>query len=458
MGFSVPSRAVAGLVLAFLGVALVLAPGHAWARGVSLIRDSEIEHTLRDYAAPLLRAAGIGESAVTFRLVNDDSVNAFATTEMRVFINSGLIIRAEDPGELKGVLAHEVGHLAGGHLLRLQDQMFQAQVTSLIGAIAGAVAGMASGRPDLGAAVLLGSTHAAGRDFLSFTRAQENAADSFALKVLEQTGQSARGMMNFFEVMKGQEVLYSDAKDAYTRTHPLTQDRMDLIAQHVARSAYSANESSLQDRTSFARMKAKLFAFLKPASQTLQRYPVGRDTSVAGRYAQSIAYYRMSDLSRALPLLDGLIAEFPRDAYFHELRGQMLFEHQRLEEAKASYATATRLMPTEPLLLIALAHVNNELGGTANFEAARTAAQAALTMEPDNPFGWRQLANAYGGLSDEGRAAWAMAEMSLSRGDPKEAQIQAKRAEAKLPAGAKERVRLKDLEAEAERQIKRRGL
>lgn len=432
-------------------LAVLIRPGAADARNLAMIRDAEIERTIKTYIAPLLRAAGIGESAITIRLLNDDALNAFATTEMRIFVNSGLIMRSTDPGQFKGVLAHEVGHLAGGHLLRMQDQLLQAQVTSLLGLVAGAAAGLASGRPDLGAAVVLGSGQVATRDFLSFTRAQENAADAFAIKVLDQTGQSAEGMLSFFSVMKDQEALYSGAQDAYARTHPLTQDRIDALSSHVAQSSWSGKAQPAADVAAFQRMKAKLFAFMKPPSQTLVKYPPGRDTSVAGRYAQSIAYYRSADLTRALPLIDGLIAEHPNDPYFHELRGQMLFEFQRMPEAQVSYQKAVRLAPTEPLILTALAHVNTEIGGSANLEAAKQAAQAALGIERDNPFAWRQLANAYGKLGDEGMATYAMAEMSLALNDPKEALTHAKRAEARLKKGTPQWVRLQDLIAEAER-------
>ncbi|GEO80899.1 M48 family metalloprotease [Pararhodospirillum oryzae] len=441
-------------VVCLVACLAALAPGLVQARSLSLIRDAEIERTIATFSAPLLRVGGFGERAVTIRVLNDDAVNAFATTESRIFINSGLLLRADGPDEIKGVIAHEIGHLAGGHLLRLRDQVGQSTLSTLVGALAGAAAGVAAGRADVGGAVALGAAQMANRDLLSFTRLQENSADAFAMRALDATGQSTAGMLRFFNVLKDQEALMSSSQDAYNRTHPLTSERMDALAAHLAQSPLANKPPAPEDVAAFARLKAKLFAFLRPPSTTLATYPAS-DTSVAGRYARAIAHYRRSDLTQALPLIDALIAEFPRDPWFHEMRAQMLFEHQRLPEARLSYAEAARLAPTEPLLLTELAHVDTELGEPRLLEEARTMAKAAVGIEPDFPFAWRQLANAHGRLGDEGRAAYALAEMALAQGDPKAALEYAKRAQARLAPGTPEGLRLQDLIAEAERQQKR---
>lgn len=429
-------------------------PLPADARSLSLIRDAEIENTIGRMTAPLLQAAGIGPRAVTIRLVNDQALNAFATTEMRIFLNTGLVLRAREPSELIGVIAHEVGHLAGGHLLRLKDQMLQAQVTSLLGALAGAAVGAASGRPDVGAAVVLGSGHAATREFLSFTRAQESAADAFAMRVLDATGQSAAGLLRFFHELQGQEALLSSGQDPYLRTHPLTRVRIDALAHHVEVSPHSKAPPSPAQREAFARMQAKLNAFLLPSTRALALYPP-TDASIAGRYGRAIAHYRRADLAQALPLINGLIEERPRDPYFFELKGQMLFENQRLPEAAAAYDSAARLAPTEPLILTSYAHVLLELGDPARLPEARAALEAALGIEPDNPFAWRQLATAYGKAGDTAMAAYALAEMALARNDPQEALRQASRAKQAFKPGSPQALRLEALVAEAERQKRR---
>ncbi|ABC23225.1 M48 family metalloprotease [Rhodospirillum rubrum] len=448
---------IAGRLFFGLGLALWAlgaGPSPARAAGMSLIRDAEIENTIAMIATPLLRAASIGDRAITFRLINDDTINAFATTEMRVFVYTGLFLKTEGPDELKGVIAHEMGHLAGGHLLRMKDEMANASMTALVGMLAGAAAGIASGRGDVGSAVMMGTNQAAMRGFLTFSRTQESSADSFAMRMLDATGQSAAGMLKFFRKLGDQEALITASQDPYVRTHPLTRDRITAVADHVAHSRFSDVPPSPAEVLAYQRAKAKLMAFLKSTGATLAAYPA-TDRSVAARYARAIAYYRAGDLGRALPLIDGLIAEDPNDPYFEELRGQMLFENQRLREALGSYTKAARLAPTEPLILVSLAHVQVELGDRPLLENALTNLNAALGLDPTNSFAWRQMANASGKLGDEAMAAYYLAEMALSQGDPREALAHAKRAEGRIPKGSPQGLRLQDLIAEAERQKKR---
>jgi predicted Zn-dependent protease len=432
------------------GLVVGLAVSPVQARGLSLIRDAEIENTIAMIATPLSRAAGIGDHAITIRIINDDAVNAFATQGERIFINTGTILKSRGPNELKGVIAHEVGHLAGGHLLRLQDQMDQAMVSNILGMLAGVAAGVASGRGDVAGAVMMGAQHTAMRDFLAFSRAQESSADAFAMRILDATGQSTKGLLRFFEELGDQEALISSSQDPYVRTHPLTRDRMSALADHVARSPYSDVPAPANEAEAFERAQAKLLAYLKPGTATFMRYPEA-DRSIAGRYAHAIAYFRRAEIGRALPLIDGLIADRPNDPYFHELRGQMLVENQRLAEGVESYQSAARLAPTEPLILVALAHAQVELGTQDSLTRARTNLKAALNLEPANSFAWQYLAKAEGMLGDEGMAAFALAEMAMAQGNPREALAHAKRAEGRIPAGTPDGLRLRDLIAEAER-------
>ncbi len=438
-------------VIVHLGVST----GVANARGMTLIRDAEIENTIGALTAPLLQAAGIGEDAVTIRILGDNSLNAFATTEMRIFIHSGLIMRTEDAGALVGVLAHETGHLAGGHLLRLRDQIMQATVTSLLTALAGAAAGVASGRGDVAGAVALGGQEIAKRNFLSFSRAQENAADAFAMRILDATHQSAKGLLAFMRTLEDQELLYSDSQDPYVRTHPLTRDRINALANHVAQSPYSDSPLPTAEQAAWQRSRAKLLAFLQPPMVTLRAF-APTDDSVAARYARSIAYYRGNDVDKALPLLDSLIAEYPNDPYFHELKGQILFEFQRLDEAVGAYRKAVALAPTEPLILTALGHAEVEAGRPDLLEAAKTTLTAAVRLEPENHFAWRYLATAYGRTGEEGMAAYALAEMALLEGKPGEALAFAKRAEGQITKSQPAWLRVQDLVAEAQRQKDRK--
>ncbi len=421
----------------------------ASANNMSMIRDAEVENTIRAYATPLLEVAGIDPQSVSIYLVKDNRLNAFVAGGLNVFFNTGLLMRAEAPEQVIGVLAHEIGHMAGGHLSRLHDAAGRATAESIVAMVLGAAATMATGRGDVGAAVIMGGQHAAQRNFLSHTRAQESAADQAAVNYLDATGQSARGLLRFMEILEGQDLLQTERQDPYVRTHPLTRDRIDFLRAHVARSPHSDAPSRPGYEEMHERMRAKLYAFLESPVRTLRRYPE-TDTSFVARYAQAIAYYRRPDLGRAIPLIDELIAERPEDPYLHELKGQMLFENGRAEEALAPYREAVRLLP-HPLLQISLAQVQIELGTPDMLEEARQNLSNALKIEGDNGFAWRLYATALGRLGEEGLAAYAMAEHALLGQRLPEAAYYANRAEQLLPQSSPTWLRTQDIKAETER-------
>lgn len=434
-------------VTVLAGASLILAPGVAQAAGASVLRDAEIETIIRSYADPLFRASGIPPESIRIRILEDETLNAFVTSGNRMFIHSGLLMKTETPLQLIGVIAHETGHIAGGHIARMGPELEKAMMTSLLATALGVVAGVASGRADAGmAAMTLGGT-VAERTFFAFTRTQENSADAFAMKVLDSTNQSAQGLLEFFHTLQGQEMLVAARQDPYVRTHPLTEDRISAIENHVEQKNISDRVPSQQQAT-HDRMVAKLFAFLNGQGRTLQKYPE-TDQSLSARYARAIAYYRRGDMAKALPEIDGLIREYPKDPYFHELRGQMLVENTRITEGLPSYRIAVSLAPNAPLIGISYGHALVESDIPANWTEAQTVLRRALSQEPDHAFGWRMLGNAYGKAGDETRAAYAMAEYALLIGDRSQARFQAAKAEKGLKQSDPMWLRLQDIKTHA---------
>lgn len=436
------------ILAGFLAVAITLAPGRAKAQ--SLIRDAEVERTIRSYANPLLRAAGIPEDAVVIRLLADPTLNAFVTGGNRMFIHSGLIMRTETPGQLIGVIAHEIGHISGGHVARIGEEIERATITSLAAMALGAAAGMASGRGDVGMAAMSLGQHAAARNFFAFSRAQESAADQFALRILRQTGQSAQGMLEFFTILGDQELLTASNQDPYARTHPLTRERMTAVRHHVDNEPPSMTGAPTHQQLAHDRMIAKLFGFLEPQARTLQRYRED-DSSVAARYARAIAFFRRGALPQARELIDGLLAEYPDDPFFHELKGQMLVENGRIPEAVESYEKAHALAGDEPLIAVNLGHALIETNDPQNLSRAADTLRRALALEPRNPFGWRLLGVAYGRQGQEGHAAHALAEFALLTGDAPQALHHIGKAQRIIPQSDPLWLKLQDLEQEARR-------
>jgi predicted Zn-dependent protease len=421
----------------------VVLPSGANAQKVSFIRDSEIEATIRAYATPLYQAANLDPSAVRVYLVNDQQINAFVAGGQRLFLNTGLLMQTDSAGQVIGVIAHEVGHIEGGHLARVHDALRRGTAESIIGVILGAAAAVA-GRPDIGGAIIAGGQNVALRNLLQYSRTQEGAADAAAMRYLDATQQSARGLLEFFGKLSGQELLTPTRQDPYLRTHPLTQDRIVALNDFVSRSPYSDVAIKPEFQDSHRRLKAKLHGFLEDPELTFRRYPES-DGSLYGRYARAIALHKMVRTEEAVALIDGLIAEVPNDPYFHELKGQVLFERGRPADALGPYEQAVLLAPEAPLMRVDLARVQMALGRDELRSGAIRNFRMALAREPDRPFVWRQLAIALGQDGQMGESALALAEEALLLGKKPEARFQANKAKALLPPGSPSALRADDI-------------
>ncbi|MFT5539365.1 MAG: putative Zn-dependent protease, partial [Alphaproteobacteria bacterium] len=414
----------------------------------SLIRDAEVENTIRIYATPLFGAAGLPARDVRIFIINDPSLNAFVAGGMNLFIHTGLLIKTKAPTELIGVIAHETGHIAGGHLTRFSDRIKTSNTAALVSTLLGALTAIATGSGGAGAAVIQGGQGLALGNLLSYSRTQESAADQAALSYLERTGQSARGLQNFLSTMENQEFLTANNQDPYMRTHPVTRDRLRTVEQHLKTSHFSSAQVPAKFEDMHRRMVAKLIAFIAQPLTVLRTYPAN-DTSIPSRYARAIAYYRYGALDKALPLIDGLIKDEPENPYFHELKGQMLFENGRIAESRAPNVEAARLAPEEPLLRLGLARSQLESNSPQLTKAAIKNLLLVTADDPEYPFAWEQLAVAYGRDGQLGLAALAQAEAALLRGRKKEALSHAERAEKRLKKGSTAWIRLQDIKRAA---------
>jgi predicted Zn-dependent protease len=428
-------------VLLIVGLALTLPVCPAAAREVSLIRDAEIEQTLRNMTNPILEAAGLGRDSVQIYIVNDDELNAFVAGGMNLFINTGLLMRTEHPGQVIGVVAHEVGHIAGGHLSRIPAAERRATAEMILAAVLGAAAGVAAGAPEIAAAVITGGQTYAYGGLMRFSRGQEQAADQAALSYMDRAGIPSQGLAEFFRVLENQNVLAVSSMPPYLQSHPLTRDRITFVENHVANSPLAELPPGWSE--AHARMVVKLQAFLGDPREVLRRYE--GDDSVPGRFARAIAQYRLPDLRQGLADIDGLIAEYPDDPYFHELKGQMLFENGRIEAAIPPYREAVRLAPDSALLKIGLARALVETGASEGYHEAIGLLEEGLQREPTNAFGWRLLGIAQGRQGMEGHSNLSLAEYALLAGKPDDARLYARRAEGRIEPSDPAWLRLQDV-------------
>lgn len=445
------ARWVLTAVLATALFVPALAPARAQPTGeqMSFIRDAEIENIIRLYATPIFEAAGFNPADIDVYLVNDSRLNAFVAGGLNLFLNTGLLVRADTPEQVIGVIAHETGHIVGGHLARLEEAFRNASKNGWLQYVLAAAAAVATQNGNAATAVISGGSQLTQASLLKFSRAQEASADQAGLAYLDDAGISAVGLRDFFAILRDQELLVVARQDPYIRTHPLTEERIQSVEAHIEKSPFSEKQLGPEYQEMQARMRGKLRGFLDPVARVMRQYPES-DPSIEARYARAIAYYRKPDLARALPLIDGLIAEHPRDPYFHELRGQMLFENGRIVDSIPSYIQAVDLLPDNGLLRVELAHAMLETGNPSLTAHAIDHLEQARRFDSRMPLALRLLAVGYGRQEDFGMSARYSAEFALRTGEIDDAIGQAEKAIRLLPAGSIGRRQAEDIKQEAE--------
>ncbi|MEN2977984.1 M48 family metalloprotease [Tistrella bauzanensis] len=426
-------------------------PASAQRAGLSFIRDAEVEHTIRQIATPLFKAADLDASSIDIHLIRDNAINAFVGGGMHLFIFTGLLMASDNPNQLAGVIAHETGHIAGGHLSRIGGAVEMATAQAIASALLGLAIGVAGGSADAGMAIAMGGQQMAQRGMLSFSRAQENSADQAGIRFLHRAGESAQGMLEFFQKLDNQSLLIGSRQSPYLSTHPMAADRVRVVENVVAQESGVRATATPEEQMAYDRMIAKLKGFLDPPGRTLATYKAD-DLSVPARYARAIAYYRQADLDNALPLIRGLIAEQPDDPYFHELEGQILFENGRVSDAIAPYRLAVETSNHAPLISVGLAQALIETGQDAAYTEAQSLLEAATAADRDNATAWRLLGIAYGRAGRMPQASLALAEYNAQVNRWEEAVVQATRARDNLPVGSPGQLRADDLVDYAKRQ------
>lgn len=448
-------RAVAALAGVAVGLAGLMQPQPAMAQGVQTIRDAEIENLLRDYTAPIFRAAGIKEGVVEITLINSREFNAFVADGRRIFVNVGTLMDSKTPNEVIGVLAHETGHITGGHLARLRQRLDQAQTMSIVamllglGAAAGAMATNAGGAGESGGAVMAGALapqEAIRRSLLSYQRGEEQAADRAAIDFLNRSGQSAKGMITTFKRFESQIALSKKFIDPYAQSHPMPADRIANLQQLAEKSPNydKLDPPALQARHDL--MRAKLFGFVDTAQGVGRRYPP-TDNSLPARYARAVASYRTTALDGAIAQIDGLIKEQPNNPYFHELKGQAYLENGKPALAVPPLKRAVALAPNAAPIRTMLGQALNATGGgKGGGQVAISELTRAIARDPKDSSGYRQLAIAYARQNKLPEADLATAQAAFAEGDYGTAKQIARRAKKGLKPGTPGWLQADDIE------------
>ena len=412
-------------------------------QAAAFIRDTETEELIRDYSRPILNAAGLSSQNIAIHIINNSAFNAFVVDGRNMFIFSGAIMLSTTPNQLIGVMAHEAGHISGGHLSRLRAHAAKAQTLDIMMKILGGallIAGGAGGNSDLGKAgqgIFSGSSYQTLRSINRYRQQEEYAADQAAFAYLTRTGQSAKGMLETFEYFASQSAGTGKFADPYVRSHPLPRQRINQLYEKARRSPYFNKKDPPQLQHRHNMVRAKIRGFTWPTQRVFNLYNrAEQKNTLPARYAMSIATYNSHGIKAFLPMINKLIKERPTNPYFHELKGQFLLESGKPRHAIAPLQKALKLNPKAPLIRIMLAHALSQIPGKNYTNQIIQHLTKALVKESRSALGHRLLADAYGKKNNIAKADLASAKAYFYEGKLSLAKTQAARAKQKLKRGS----------------------
>jgi predicted Zn-dependent protease len=447
-------RSALGLLV---GASLALQPAAAQ----SVLRDAETEALLNDMARPIVVAAGLSPGNVKVVLIGDRQINAFVAGGQIVYLNSGLIMAADNAGEVRGVIAHELGHVVGGHVLTGSAAASSASGISILSLLLG-VAAMAAGAGEAAMGVMAAGQQAAMGRYLTFSRNQEASADAAAVTFMRNAKLSGKGLLSFFGKLRQEEYRLSSSyttTDPFQQTHPMSAQRQATLTADVTASPYYEVPTEPELEARFLRVKAKLYGFSQDPPSTLSKYPE-TDQSAPARYARTYAWHRGAYPQRAVEEVDKLVASAPRDPYYLELKGQVLLESGKPREALPALREAVKQAPDQPLIAALLGHALIATEDRSNFEEAKRVLKLAVARDEENPFAWYQLGIVYANDGDLSRAALATAQRYSLEGKTRLALASAEAAMGGIPVGTPDYIRAQDIamasRAEVERDTRRR--
>jgi predicted Zn-dependent protease len=445
-------RLVQTIVSAVLAATLTAQPALAQ----SILRDAETETLFRDMSAPLIAAAGLNPKSFDIVMIGDGSINAFVAGGQVVYIHSGLIQAADNANEVQGVIAHELGHVAAGDVIRSSAGASEATGITILSLILGAAA-IAAGAGDAGAGILMAGQQAAMGKYLAFSRSVEAGADESARRYLTASKISGKGMISFFKKLRAEEFRLSQEKiDPYAVTHPLSGDRVAILTERMAADPAWNNPTDPAIEARFQRVKAKLFGFVNEPKDTLNRFPV-TNLSIPARYARAYAFHKQSFADKAVAETDALLASVPHDPFFEELKGQILLESGRPKDALPVLRDAVQRTNYQPLIAALFGHALIATEDKSNFAEAKVVLKNSVQRDRENPFAWYQLGTIYSQEGDIARAALASAERYNLIGETPRALGSARVAMAGIPKGTPDWIRAQDIVMVSENDLGKDG-
>jgi len=425
-------------ILYFLFCCIFATGGHS----ATLINDTEIERKITEIITPVAQAANIPKERLKIYIVRDDDFNAFVRGGEDIFIYTGLLKQIKSPNALRAVVAHELGHTIGGHIVQMADRQRAEMMRTLIVQALGVGLMVAGGNPSAGMGVVAGSAGIAQQSMLSFSRDEERVADDFAVDLMVAANENPNGLIDVFEQMRDMTEAFETRVNPNRINHPLTSERLNNTKTKIKNLKKIPVKSATmiaKENSEYDILRAKLVGYLDNDKNVLTRYPY-KDKSDAAIYARAIANMRGGNLDVAKVGTQTLIKRNPGTPYFYELLGDIEFQYGHYDDSVNAYEKALSLIENAPQIETALALVLSERSYENDKTRARELCKHAILIEP-SPLAYWILAR----VTDEGESDWAMAEFYKMNGDDKNAKKYAKMAQKKSKRDSPEYIKSGDI-------------
>lgn len=412
------------------------------ANSATLINDTEIEKEITNIIMPIAKAADIPENRLKIYIVRDDSFNAFVRGGEDIFVYTGLLKQIKNPNALRAVVAHELGHTIGGHMVQISQRMHDEIVRALIIQTLGVGLMVAGGNPSAGAGVMAGATGIAQQSLLSFSRDEERMADDMAIDLMIRANQNPNGLIEVFEQMRDISGEFESRINPNRINHPLTSERMNnakLKISKLKKIPTQQKSAIAQENKNYEILRAKLIGYLDTDKNVIIKYPY-TDKSDAAIYARAIANMQSGNLDTAKTGTQTLIARNPNNPYYYELLGDIEYQYGAYDDSVASYEKSLKLTKNAPQIETALALVLSERNKLGDKERAKELCKRVILTEP-SPLSYWILAR----VTDGGESDWAMAEYYNMNGDKKNAKKYAKSAQKKSKKDSPEYIKSGDI-------------
>lgn len=323
-------------------------------------------------------------------VIDNNSMNAFATVAGYMFVFSGLIMEVDHEAELAAVTAHELAHVSERHVAQNIEKAQWASLGSILGVLAGVFVGSQSSEGS--EALVAGSLAGAQSALLKYSRENERQADQLGITFLVDAGYNPESMVSAFDkIRKASRLAGGGNIPSYLSTHPGVNQRLGYLEDRVKRMPAGYRQREYKDRRLY-RVQTILRARYTDPEIALRHFRSGWPASDLKWLGRGIALSRMNRIEEADRAFDKALNEAGDDPLFLREAGRFYYSYGDLQQAAEYLQKAVFLSPRDGLALFYYARVLMEQGDNARAESLL---QRVLKELPEDPEVHRSLAQVY---------------------------------------------------------------